>query len=79
MLDAMLAFMRDFLGDHEVTKQILERHGFGQILVTIDCAKIVRRERTARRLDNLLEGVEGISSLCCNWTEVRAFSMCTGC
>ena len=41
MLDAMLAFMRDFLGDHEVTKQILELHGFGQSLVTIDCAKIV--------------------------------------
>ena len=41
MIDAMPSSMRDRLGDQEITKQILELHGFGQSLVTIDCAKIV--------------------------------------
>ena len=41
LIEAMPSSMRDRLGDHEVTKQILELHGFGQSLVTIDCAKIV--------------------------------------
>ena len=40
MIEAMPSFMRDRLGDHDMTRQILELHGFGLSLLTIDCVKI---------------------------------------
>ena len=40
MIEAMPSFMRDRLGDHDMTRQILELHGFGLSLLTVDCVKI---------------------------------------
>ena len=40
MIEAMPSSMKNRLGDHDVTRQILELHGFGLSLLTIDCVKI---------------------------------------
>ena len=40
MIEAMPSSMKNRLGDHDVTRQILELHGFGLSLLMIDCVKI---------------------------------------
>ena len=40
MIEAMPSSLKNHLGDHDVTRQILELHGFGLSLLMIDCVKI---------------------------------------
>ena len=40
LIEAMPSSMKNHLGDHDVTRQILELHGFGLSLLMIDCVKI---------------------------------------